>query len=90
MRKSSDDAGILQQPILTGKIEILSHGLTLTRVADRAGIAVNTLSDYLSGRLRNEDRRFAIYRAFCRLAAVPSTPQGFAEFWQPVTKGHAA
>ena len=76
--------------MLAGKVEILTHGLRFTEIASSVGIAPSTLSEYLSGRLTNNDRRFSIYRAFCRLASLSPTPEGFAEFWRPAKKGHAA
>ena len=60
------------------KGRIVAAGLQLKQVAQRAGIARSTLSDYLADRIRSAGGQLKIYHAYCDLSGERPT---LREFW---------
>jgi len=90
MRKTSDNIRILGRPGQQVKAQIVAAGIKLADLAGASGVKPNTLSDYLGGRLRNVDRQFTIYAAFCRLAGQEASGEGFESFWGRLRGGRVA
>ncbi len=70
--------GILVRDGQAVKGKIYAAGLTPLKVANRAGIARSTLSDYFAGRRRNPETQALILKAFNHLTGLRNT---MLEFW---------
>lgn len=81
MRKTSDNNEIVASPGACAKSKIVAADLRLIDVARAAKMAPATLSDYLKGRLTNNNGRFNVYAAYCKLTKTPATGAGFDAFW---------
>ena len=78
---------ILPPPGAAVKARIIAAGLSMSIVAGRARIAKSTLSDYLSGRLRNVYTQIDVVMAF---NALTGQTLSVREFWGPLTAEEAA
>ena len=77
-RTTSAITQILATPGHSVKGRIIASGLRLADLAEAAGIAASTLSDYLAGRIRNIHGQLSIMLAWCSLAGRQAT---LREFW---------
>lgn len=60
------------------KARIVEAGITMAALAAAAGIAPNTLSDYIAGRCRRRETQMDIHWAFRQLTGVEIT---LVAFW---------
>lgn len=86
-RTNSANRRILPAPGKLVKARIIGGGILLKDLARVAGMKPSTLSDYLSGRIRNVHGQIDIHGAFCKLTG---TEVGLREFWGDLLAREAA
>lgn len=71
------------------KAKVIAAGLKLSDLADAAGLAPSTLTNYLTGHRKSAETQVRIVRAFRRLTR---TRIAYSEFWGPLwdRDSHAA
>lgn len=86
-RRNSANHRILPAPGKLVKARIVAAGILLKDLARAACMKPSTLSDYLSGRIRNVHGQIDVHGAFCKLTG---TEVGLREFWGKLLAREAA
>jgi len=81
-QKNHEIAGPAESAAVKGRI--VAAGIRLGALAETAGIAQSTLSQYIAGGRKNYQTQLQIYEAFCRLSDREPTRSGERRFWGPL------